>query len=323
MKKQIFAVLLLILVFLLWLQPIDFGWTKVAIPEGANAKDIAEYLSHNHVVRDVNEFLFWLKISGNEKNLKSGKYELQKFKNPLYVINELARGGVSDISITIPEGLTIHETADILDINGVINREEFLALCTNRSFVEGLGLKTSSLEGYLFPDTYSFNVSQTDTQVILTFINNFNKRMEKFKLNDRDSVFKILTVASMVEKEAKFKDERSVIARVFLNRLKTNRPLESCATVLYVLKKTDYEKYCAKAKLTERDLKIDSPYNTYLHLGLPPGPICSPGESSIKAVISPAAVDYLYFVSMGNGRHHFSRTFREHVAAKEKYNVKK
>lgn len=323
MNKKILAVSLLILIFILWWQPINFGRTEVTIPKGANAKDIAEYLSHYQVVRDINEFLFWLKISGNEKNLKSGTYELHKFKNPFYVINKLLRGGMSDINITIPEGLTMYETAEILDINGVIDKEEFLVLCNDKDFIVNLGLKTSSLEGYLFPDTYSFSISQTDSQVILTFIENFNRHIEEYKLDNRDSIFKIVTVASMVEKEAKFKDERPIIAKVFLNRLRTNRPLESCATVLYVLKQTDYEKYCTKTKLTQRDLKIDSPYNTYLHIGLPPGPICSPGESSISAVISPADVDYLYFVSKGNGQHHFSTTFREHIAAKEKYNVKK
>ncbi len=323
MKKRMFAVLLLALIFVLWLQPINFGRTEVTIPKGTNAKDIAKYLYHYNIVRDINEFLFWLKISGNEKNLKSGTYELQKFKNPIYVINKLSRGGISDINITIPEGLTIYETAEILDINGVINREKFVVLCNDRNFVEDLGLETTSLEGYLFPDTYSFSVSQTDSQVISTFVENFYKHIKKLKLDNHDSVFKILTVASLVEKEAKFKDERPIIAKVFLNRLKSNRPLESCATVLYALKKMDYDKYCRKTNLTERDLKVDSPYNTYIRIGLPPGPICSPGENSINAVISPADVDYLYFVSKGNGRHHFSKTFREHIAAKEKYNDKK
>lgn len=141
----------------------------------------------------------------------------------------------------------------------------------------------------------------------------------KYGITNRDSVYMIVTLASLVEKEAKYEDERPIIAQVFINRLKTRRPLESCATILYVLKNRNIH----KTNLTENDLKIDSPYNTYLHIGLPPGPICSPGESSIKAVVAPADVDYLYFVSKGDGRHYFSRTYQEHCAAKERYNATK
>lgn len=323
MKRKVIAISILILIFLIWLQPINFDRTEITIPEDANAREIAQYLSDNHIVRDINEFLFWLKISGKEKHLKSGTYELQKYKNPIYVINELTHGGKSDIIITIPEGLTIYETAEILDINGVINKEEFIILCNDRDFIKDLGLKVSSLEGYLFPDTYSFSISQTDSAVVSTFIKNFNKHIEKYGFDDSDSINKVIIIASVIEKEAKFEEERPIIARVFINRLKVGRPLESCATVFYALKNINYEKYQTKTKLTQRDLQCNSPYNTYLHIGLPPGPICSPGENSIASAISPADVDYLYFVSRGNGRHHFSKTYREHIAAKEQYNAKK
>lgn len=323
MKRKVIAISILILIFLIWLQPINFDRTEITIPEDANAREIAQYLSDNHIVRDINEFLFWLKISGKEKHLKSGTYELQKYKNPIYVINELTHGGKSDIIITIPEGLTIYETAEILDINGVINKEEFIILCNDRDFIKDLGLKVSSLEGYLFPDTYSFSISQTDSAVVSTFIKNFNKHIEKYGFDDSDSINKVIIIASVIEKEAKFEEERPIIARVFINRLKVGRPLESCATVFYALKNINYEKYQTKTKLTQRDLQYNSPYNTYLHIGLPPGPICSPGENSIASAISPADVDYLYFVSRGNGRHHFSKTYREHIAAKEQYNAKK
>lgn len=323
MKRKVIAISILILIFLIWLQPINFDRTEITIPEDANAREIAQYLSDNHIVRDINEFLFWLKISGKEKHLKSGTYELQKYKNPIYVINELTHGGKSDIIITIPEGLTIYETAEILDINGVINKEEFIILCNDRDFIKDLGLKVSSLEGYLFPDTYSFSISQTDSAVVSTFIKNFNKHIEKYGFDDSDSINKVIIIASVIEKEAKFEEERPIIARVFINRLKVGRPLESCATVFYALKNINYEKYQTKTKLIQRDLQCNSPYNTYLHIGLPPGPICSPGENSIASAVSPADVDYLYFVSRGNGRHHFSKTYREHIAAKEQYNAKK
>jgi len=327
MKLKIIAFVTLILMFLVWLQPINLGKVEITIPKGANGRAIVEYLSDDHVVRDVSEFLFWLKITGKEKYLKSGTYELSKYKNPVYLIDILTRGGKSDIIVTIPEGLTIHETADILAIKGLINKEHFINLCTDQAFIRKLELNISTLEGYLFPDTYSFSTAQTDTAIIKTLIVNFNHHLKGLDLSNPDSVNKILILASLVEKEARYEDERPIIARVFINRLRTNRPLESCATVFYVLKSTrpnDYQnKDIHKTKLTEKDLKINSPYNTYLNLGLPPSPICSPGYGSLKAVIAPADVDYLYFVAKGDGHHYFSKTYREHLQAKEYYNEKK
>lgn len=319
MRKTVIAIIILIIIFFVWWQPINLGTAEVTIPKGANAKQIAELLAQDRIVRDVNEFLFWLKISGREKDLKSGTYQLQRLRNPFYVIDELSHGGKSDILVTIPEGLTIYETAEILDNYDLVNKEHFLMLCTDPAFIKALGVKGNSLEGYLFPDTYSLNLEQGDSSIIMVFIDNFKKHFRRFKIENKDSIYKILILASLVEKEAKFEDERSIIARVFLNRLRLNRPLESCATVFYALKKKDYEKYKTKQQLLKCDLEIDSPYNTYLHRGMPPGPICSPGAHSIQAVLTPADVDYLYFVAMGNGRHHFSRTYREHMIAKEKY----
>jgi UPF0755 protein len=326
MKKQIIITLIIIALVIIWWQPINFSKVEIMIPKGASAREIVTYLSDSKIVRDTNEFLFWLKISGQEKHLKSGKYELYTYKNPMYVISNLTRGGISDIIVTIPEGLTIYETADILAAHGLITQNLFIQLCTDKNFIQTLGLHVMSLEGYLFPDTYSFSSSQSDTAIIITFITNFNSHIKKFKLSNQDSLNKIITLASLVEKEAKFSDERPIIAQVFIKRLQLHHPLESCATVLYALKYESTDVYRTtnihKTKLTEHDLKINSAYNTYLHIGLPPGPICSPGENSIEAVISPADVDYLYFVSKGDGHHHFSKTYREHLIAKERYSAK-
>lgn len=322
MKRTLIALMLLAVIFILWLQPLYLGQVEVTIPQGAHAKEITEFLQENQVVRDKQEFLFWLRLTGREKDLKSGTYTLEKYRNPLYLIHELTQGGTSDIVVTIPEGLTLYEIADILDVEGLTRKEDFVALCKDRTFVERLGYD-SSLEGFLFPDTYSFSLSQSDSQIIKTFLSNFIKHVKKFNISQYDSLRKVIIIASLVEKEAKVQEERPVIAKIFINRLKSNRPLESCATVLYALKSMNLEKYQKKDRLLERDLKFESPYNTYLHTGLPPGPICSPGESSIDAVVNPADVDFLYFVARGDGTHQFSRTYREHIAAKEKYNAQK
>jgi len=323
MKRTLFAILILFIVGLVWLQPVNLGTMEVTVPDGATAREIAENLAYHHVVRDKEEFILWLKISGREKDLKSGTYTLQKYKNPLYLITQLSKGGRSDVVVIIPEGLTVYEVANILDNNGVVNKDSFISLCKNRTFLNKIGLSGASVEGYLFPDTYSFSQSQTDSQIIAQFLNNFKKHIKKYAILETDSVLKVLILASLVEKEARIDEERPIIARVFLNRLKTNRPLESCATVFYALRATDPEKYMNKSILSKSNLRFESAYNTYLHTGLPPGPICSPGENSIKAVIYPADVEYLYFVAKGDGHHHFSKTYREHIAAKGKYNAEK
>jgi len=311
------------LVLIIWWQPFNFGKGEIYIPKGSSGFQIASILSITHILRSREEFLFCLRILGKEKDLKFGRYELPRFSNPLYLIHKLTTGRKLEIIVTIPEGLTIYETAELLEINNVIKKNRFIKLCHDRRFVHYLGIKGLSLEGYLFPDTYSFNETQCDTAIIKTFIENFRKRISKFGLIDTNLLYKILIISSIVEKEAKYDEERPIIAEVFLNRLKLDRPLESCATVIYVLEGKSQVEYQSgnlhKTRLTEKDLKIESPYNTYLYTGLPPGPICSPGIKSIDAVFSPTDSNYLYFVSKGDGWHYFSKTFKEHQAAKERY----
>jgi UPF0755 protein len=318
---------LLLLVILAWLQPLHFGQREVVIAKNATATQIADVLEHRGVLRSRTEFLACLKLSGKGKSLRAGTFVLDRYKNPFYIIQRLTSGGKTDILVTIPEGRSLYETADILKSKGVANREEFIRLCSDRNFINTLGIKTTNLEGCLFPDTYSFRAGSADSQVIRVLVDNFLSRMQKYGVTDPDSFRKVLILASLVEKEAKYDDERPIIARVFLNRLQNGRPLESCATVIYAIKNNPYDLYdpeeIRKIALTEKDLKVQSPYNTYLYAGLPPGPICSPGEKSIAAAIRPADSDYLYFVAKGDGRHQFSRTYREHLAAKAQYIDKK
>ena len=314
-KRYVPFVLALLIV--LWWQPLNLGLTEVTIPDNVNAREVGRFLAGQHIVRNTDEFLFWLKVLGRERRLKAGTYELYRYKNPIYVIDQLCRGGRSEIMITIPEGLTIQETARIMADHGLVHYDRFIDLCTDRNFITELGMRVGSLEGYIFPDTYSLSRLQDEESIIGIFIDNFNRHIAAYDVPDRDSLHRVIVFASIVEKEAKYEDERPIIASVFINRLRLKRPLESCATVLYVLE--IQEPVATRQQLSDRDLKVDSPYNTYLHVGLPPGPICSPGESSIRAVISPADVDYLYFVATGDGRHYFSRTYQEHVAAKDRY----
>lgn len=320
MKKYI--VLLILLLALAWFQPFRVGRRTVVVPRQATASQIADLLGREHVLRSKVEFLAFLKISGRSRQLRSGTFELERYKPPYYYINQLTRGGATEIMVTIPEGLTVHETATLLAAKGLGNRDEFLRLCRDRNFIQDLGLASGSLEGYLFPDTYSFQEDQTDSSIVAALFDNFQRHVKEYALT-ADSLRRCVILASLVEKEAKYDDERPIIARVFLNRLKSGRLLESCATVIYALKNDPYDLYdpdeIPAPSLSEKDLRTESPYNTYLHPGLPPGPICNPGASSIDAALHPADVDYLYFVAKGDGRHHFSRTYQEHLAAKAKY----
>ncbi|MGD9379376.1 MAG: endolytic transglycosylase MltG [candidate division WOR-3 bacterium] len=317
MKRKYLLIALVFIIIFIWWQPFNLAKTEVTVPDKVSAREIATFLSEQQIVRNVDEFLLWLKLLGREKQLKAGKYELPVYRNPIYVINRLTAGGRSEIIVTIREGLTSQETAELLAHHGLIDPVRFIELCEDQDFIRDLGLNAASLEGYLFPDTYSFSSLQGEEEIIRTVMDNFTRHVARFGVESSDSLHKIIILASIVEKEAKYHDERPIIARVFINRLLTGRPLESCATVFYSLKTS--RPALKKKKLTDADLKTDSPYNSYLHIGLPPGPICSPGESSIEAVMVPADVNYLYFVAKGDGRHHFSRTYREHIAAKERY----
>jgi UPF0755 protein len=316
-KRYILISVLLLVIVIVWLQPLNIGRTEVTIPDNVSAREIAGFLAEQQIIRNVDEFLIWLKLLGREKQLKAGTYELYKYKNPIYLIGRLSSGGRSEIIVTLREGLTINETAQILAKHGLVDADRFVSLCYDSTLIADLPLAVSSLEGYFFPDTYSFSSLQNEEAIIKILVSNFKKHAMEIGLVNSDSLHRVVILASIVEKEAKYEDERPIIARVFLNRLKKGRPLESCATVFYILKMTD--RAMTKSKLTEHDLSVDSPYNTYLHVGLPPGPICSPGVSSIRAVLEPAQVDYLYFVAKGDGRHHFSRTYQEHIAAKDRY----
>jgi UPF0755 protein len=319
MRRGFVIAIIIFALFIVWIQPLDLGKREVTIPKGATGHEIMSILASNHIIRSRNEMLLWLRLLNKEKTLKFGTYKLAQYKNPLYYIHELSFSAEKEIVVTIPEGLTIDETAAILESRALIDRDIFTGLCADRKFIKEMGYDAATLEGYLFPDTYFFSGSQSETTICRIMLKNFKTHMRGLKLDASDSLREILIIASLVEKEARFDDERPLIADVFVNRLKIRRPLESCATVIYALKASGNPRFANYTALLERDLKFSSPYNTYLHMGLPPGPICSPGARSIQAARQPASTDYLYFVLMGNGRHYFSRSYKEHLAAKDKY----
>ncbi|MBC7190305.1 endolytic transglycosylase MltG, partial [Candidatus Aerophobetes bacterium] len=227
----------------------------------------------------------------------------------------LKEGKVKICKVTVPEGSSSWEIAELLSEKKITNKEEFLILVKSPDYFkkEFPWIEAKhSLEGYLFPDTYYFALEEEPARVIEKFLARFEEKVLPLCKEKDFSLQQILTMASIVEKETGKDFEKPIIAAVFYNRLKRGMKLMADPTVKYALK--DFNR-----KLTKKDLAFFSLYNTYIFPGLPPGPICNPGIESIKAAISPAEVDYLYFVSRGDGTHKFSRTYTEHLKAIELY----
>ncbi len=295
---------------------------EVKISKGTPLPQILEILKEAGVIHHPQWAAFYLRITGQDKRVKYGRFRLRRGLHDLYAIREFLRAPDQGTPVRILEGMSLKEIASLVSRTLGIDSLEVLSLAQDSAWIASLFHRyfpevppPPTLEGYLFPDTYYFSEG-TPPAVVLRTIFRHTVEVLRPLLPVVDStgftLHQVLTLASIVEKEALYDRERPIIASVFLNRLKLRRPLESCATIEYILPRR-------KPVLTYRDLKIPSPYNTYLNPGLPPGPICSPGLKSIQAVLHPAQTDYLYFVAKGDGTHYFSRTFEEHVRAKLLY----
>ncbi len=222
--------------------------------------------------------------------------------------------------VTIPEGLTVSEVADLLDKAGIANKERFLMESEDPELLSSLQLDGKGLEGYLFPDTYYFTPFATEKDVIIAMVEEFRKAFNPEMVAQSKAIgldlHQVVTLASLIEKETGFNEERALVSAVFHNRLKLGIPLQSDPTVIYGLKNFS-------GTLTRKDLESPSPYNTYRIQGLPPGPICNPGVSSLTAALNPAQVPYLYFVSKNDGSHLFSVNLQDHNRAVRIYQASK
>jgi UPF0755 protein len=284
------------------------------VPRRASARQIASALAEVHLIRHPLSFLIMARILGEGENLKAGEYELRPNMTPAEIIDKLGRGDAVAQWFTIPEGFTIDQVADELEKNHLAEKRRFLRMAHGLPSRFGLPVEVPhhSLEGYLFPDSYKVKVGVNEADVIRAMVRTFDEKVLKglaaeIAASDRP-LDQVITIASMIEREAQKPDDRPLIAAVIRNRLTRRMPLQIDATVLYALGKH-------KSQVLLKDLTIDSPYNTYKYSGLPPGPICSPGLSSIEAALRPAKADYLYYVAKRDGSHIFTRTLAEHQAA--------
>ncbi|MEO0080505.1 MAG: endolytic transglycosylase MltG [candidate division WOR-3 bacterium] len=283
----------------------------VEIEPGMSVRQIAQTLADRSVIDNPLEFRYRLWRS-QRLAIHPGRYRFPRNSPEKAVLAALTRTGPAYLMVTIPEGLTIQQTASILSAHGICDSTEFLAACSDTALLQGLGVPFSSAEGFLFPETYEFRTGTQPAEVVTRLVSQFWRVFGE--LDARGAVLEpgeAVILASIVEKEAQVAAERPIIAGVFMNRLRRHLPLQSCATVEFLLPEH-------KERLSYQDLKTPSPYNTYLHPGLPPGPICSPGRASLEAALQPARHNYLFFVSRGDGSHIFSATPDEHEAALRK-----
>ena len=294
----------------------------VDIPQGSGTRAIGDRLEQAGVVRDHLTFRLALWMSGQGRHLKAGEYRFDHSMTAAQVIDKIARGDVFVIPVTFPEGLTILEMSKIFESHGLGSAAAFVQAARDASLVRELDPAAKDLEGYLFPDTYPLPRKTEATKLVRQMVAAFEHVMtaelrRATAARGADSVSRIVTLASIVEKETAKPEERPLVAAVYLNRLKLGMALQCDPTVIYALTKAGrYD-----GNLHHDDLMVDSPYNTYRYPGLPPGPIASPGRASIEAAAHPADVDYLYFVSRNDGSHEFARTLDEHNRNVQKYQV--
>jgi UPF0755 protein len=282
----------------------------VTVPKGATLSQVAGILQEKQVVssRFVFRAVAWLR--GEQRNIKAGDYALKTGSDAGDVLDQLISGKTLMFSITIPEGYNLFQVADLVRQLGVMSQEDFINMCQDPEFLKELGVEGSSLEGYLFPDTYFFRPSEKgDAKLIVRrmvqrFYQIYDKYVRAAAVENGWTTAQVVTLASLIEKEAR-PSEHSLVSAVFHNRLRKNMRLQSDPTAIYRIKRMG-------EKITRMDLDRKHAYNTYQISGLPPGPIANPGKESLVAAVNPAPVDYLYFVSRNDGSHQFSNSLKDH-----------
>lgn len=300
----------------------------VEIPSGTGLLGIKKILLQAGVIKDDIRFVPLVKWMGAARRLKAGEYAFAPGLSPRAVILELVFGKTVRHAITLPEGFTLYQAAEVIAAGGWGRGEDFLRLTADLGFIGSFGLQAATLEGYLFPDTYFFEKGTGLRAIISTMVQRMLRVIDEERAKAAPgavssapekvalSPYEVIILASIVEKETALATERPVVAKVFLNRLRLGMKLQTDPTVIYGLAKFG-------VPLTKDDLNTPSPYNTYAIAGLPVGPICNPGQAAIAAVLNPAAVDYTYFVSQNDGGHYFSKTLQEHNQAVARYRKKR
>lgn len=302
---------------------------RFAVERGETAASIAERLEREGLIKSALAFRLRARTEGVDVRFEAGEYELSPSMRPSEIMVRLQQGHFPSQQVTIPEGYRIAQMADAVEVQRPGARAEFLLAVANARPEGPLFADRPSsggLEGYLFPDTYQLDRDTSVVKLVETMLRTFAARVtpDTVRLARERSldIHQLVTLASIVEREAVVPSERATIAGVFLNRLKRNMPLQADPTVQFALRPGNEpapDGLYWKRVLTATDLKVDSPYNTYVRRGLPPGPICSPGLAAIQAVVAAPTSDFLYFVAKPDGTHAFAKTLAEHNQNVAKY----
>jgi len=297
---------------------LETGPLLVEIPAHDGVLAIAERLYGASVIRSRVGFVLLAVVRGSARQLKAGEYELARGASTFDVLTLMESGRVKQHVVLHPEGATVAELARVLESERLATSAAVTRLASDRAFLATLTIEGPSLEGYLFPDTYQFVRGMTTEEILTRMVQRLRTKLGPdlaARAQARGlSVHRLLTLASIIEREAAERDEMRTISAVFWNRLKLDMPLQADPTVQYATGKE-------RRAITRADLRIEHPFNTYVRPGLPPGPIASPGLAAIEAALDPAPVKYLYFVARDDHRHYFSATLGEHNAAVARYRL--
>ncbi|MFW6324200.1 MAG: endolytic transglycosylase MltG [Desulfovibrionales bacterium] len=295
----------------------------ILIPSGAGFKQIALELEKHGLVSSALKFRLYAKLTGKDHLAQAGEFKLNTGWSPPRILEALTSGETLLHRIRIPEGLTWWQTAEVVADTGLTTHDKFARAVRDKDLLTRYHIPGDNAEGFLFPETYSLPRPKNGNAepIVEAMLQEFWKNVHSDLLPNRatpEEILRLVTIASLVEKETSAPEERPRVAGVYLNRMKRGMRLQADPTIIYGLG-TEFTGNLKKKHLTDRE----NPYNTYAHDGLPPGPICSPGLASLKAVAEPEEHSYLYFVSKGDGTHVFSRTLAEHNKAVYKYQIRR
>ena len=285
----------------------------VDIPRGTSRWGVAEILKQDDAIRNAPAFALY-SYWHFRRPLQAGEYLIDHQMNSSEIFWKIAKGEIFVHVVTVPEGWTMFDIAQALEAQGICHRDDFLAAARDTAAISDMAPQAESLEGFLFPSSYQFTRHTSCGQIADTMVRRFRSVWEKLdaanaqNFPQRLTLSQVVTLASLIERETPNPDERPLVAGVFYNRLRSGSALQCDPTVQYALERQGR----VEKKVQPEDLKVDSPYNTYRHRGLPPGPISNPGEASLRAALEPAQTDFLYFVANDQGGHFFSKTLAEH-----------
>ncbi len=289
---------------------------RFRIPPGASFGQVMDTLEAHGLIGNRTVFKWRARLAGADRAVQAGTYEATRGMGTDELLELLAEGREPQLRFTVPEGLTIADVADLAEQSLGVPADSIIAASRDTAFGDSLLSRDGYVEGFLYPDTYLLPEGVKAAEVVQRMVAEFGQRWKPEWNARRDSLGMslrdVVTLASIVEGEARVDEERPVIAGVYHNRLRIGMALQADPTVQYAIQLATGER---KKRLFEKDYRTESPYNTYLHPGLPPGPVNSPGMASIEATLYPADVPYLYFVARPDGRHVFSASYREHLRA--------